>query len=70
MDLFETNAVKNEKGDYGCPKCGGTTFKNSMHLDARTYFTNQYTCATCGEFVWTKTPRSEEDLMYWGEEDY
>jgi NAD-dependent dihydropyrimidine dehydrogenase PreA subunit len=69
MALIETNAKKNEKGEYCCPKCEGFKFKRGMHLDATTYYINQYSCVDCGEIISTKHSRSKESQMYWGEDD-
>lgn len=66
MKEFETNGIKLENGNMGCPKCNGESFKTVAHADGKDYFTNYYQCNKCGEPVWTKHKRSKASRAYWG----
>ena len=62
---METNAIKLENGNMGCPECKSEEFSLTMHMDHKDSFQNSYVCTKCGAGVWVEHKRSKEDAMYW-----
>lgn len=69
MSNFETNGIKLENGNLGCPGCGREKFNLIAHLDGTNSFENRYECDNCHSVVWTRQKRSKEDQAWWGDDD-
>lgn len=65
MAKSETNAIKLESGNYGCPDCYGEELKQVAHADGKETYRNIYNCMNCGCVVNFTFKRDKRDQMYW-----